>query len=142
MLDGAVPEEYPERGPAGPAGAPGARGLSGLPRSTKVAASLVLALCLIMSGGALISQQLQQNSFQNTINTGHAQRLAAEAAQAKAQAAQGAAIEAKLCSIFMPISTLKAPAGNAADNPSRLFEQNLEARLALVAPALDCKKSK
>lgn len=121
-------------------GGPGQK--RGFTRRERWFAGLVLILCLVMSGGTLISQQLQQNSFQNTISTGHASRLAAEAAQAKAQAAQGAAIEAKLCSIFMPIASLKAPSGAGSSNPSRLFDQQLEARLAQVAPALNCKKAK
>jgi hypothetical protein len=86
-----------------------------------------------MSGGALISQQVQQNDFQNTIARNHAKNEAV-------QAAEGAAVEVKLCAIFLPITSLKAPPGNPVDNPSRLFEQQLEARLAQVAPALDCKK--
>jgi hypothetical protein len=86
-----------------------------------------------MSGGALISQQVQQNDFENTLNRNHAKTL-------QVQAAASAAVEAKLCAIFLPITSLKAPPGNPVDNPSRLFEQQLEARLAQVAPALDCKK--
>jgi hypothetical protein len=105
----------------------------GLTRRWRWVAMIALTLVVIMSGGTLISQQIQQNSFQATIARNHAKNV-------QQQEAQAAAIEAKLCAIFEPIASLKAPPGSAADNPSRAFEQMLEVRLAQVAPALECKK--
>lgn len=128
--------ELPSRGPAGATGATGAQGArgSGLSRGAKLFAGVMLFLTVVMSGGTLLSQQLQQNSFEATIARNHQKNLQAQAAQAQA-------VEAKLCAIFLPIVSLKAPPGSPADNPSRLFEQQLEAKLAQVAPALSCKKT-
>jgi hypothetical protein len=82
---------------------------------------LMLVFTVILSAGALISQQIQQNSFQDS------------------QRAQGAAEQAKLCSVLLPLAALKAPSGTAADNPSRLYEQQQEAKLSELAPAVGCK---
>jgi uncharacterized protein HemX len=71
------------------------------------------------------------------------QRQAAQ--QEAVQRAQGAAIERKLCTSLEPLAaltTLKPPAGNPADNPSRAFEQQLVVKLAPLAqlgPDLGCK---
>jgi hypothetical protein len=92
-----------------------------LTRAQKWIGGLALLLCVGMSGGALASQQVQQGSFESTTAAGHA------------------AVQKQLCAIFEPIASLKAPAGDAS-NPSRLFDQQLEAKLAEVAPVLKCKK--
>jgi hypothetical protein len=113
-------------------GGPGQK--RGFTRRERWLAFIVLGLCLVMSGGALLSQQLQQNNFQNTIARNHARNL-------QVQAAQAAAVDTKLCAIFLPIAALKAPPGDGGSNPSRLFEQQLEAKLSRVASALDCKQA-
>jgi hypothetical protein len=126
VIPPAVP---PERGPAGETGAVGATGPAGVSRRVKFFAGLFLALVVVMSGGTLISQQLQQNQFESTITTNHNANL-------QRQAAQGAAIEAKLCKTLKPLeplAELKAPPGDPAANPSRAFEQQLVIRLAPLA---------
>lgn len=116
-------EDNPVLGPALP---PGKRGLT---RRERWFAGGAVVLAVVMSGATLISQQLQQNSFETTINTNHNANL-------ERQAAQAAAVEAKLCKSLKPLeplATLKAPVGNPASNPSRAFEQQLVIRLAPLA---------
>jgi uncharacterized protein HemX len=100
------------------------------PREKWFAAAL-LVLVVITGAGNLWSSYLQNRHFQQ-------QFVQAQQQAAAAQRAQGAIVEAKLCSIFLPIADLKAPAGDGSSNPSRLFEQQLEAKLAQIAPALGC----
>jgi hypothetical protein len=124
-----------EDSPVLPAGAPAPVVVHKLvlSRWQKWLGGLALALCVGMSGGALVSQQAEQRGFENLLAARHQ-------AAVKAQAAQGAALDKKLCDIFEPIASLKAPAGPAAGNPSRVFEQELELNLSKVAPALECRK--
>ena len=64
-----------------------------------------------------------------------------------AQRRQGAQLEQKLCATLDPLAglaTLKPPAGNPGDNPSRAYEQRLSAKLAPLAqlgPDLGCGKA-
>lgn len=100
-----------------------------LTRGERLFAAGALTLLVVLSGGTLISQQLQQNSFETTITTNHNANLAR-------QAAQGAAVEAKLCKTLKPLeplAELRAPAGDPVSNPSRAFEQQLVIRLAPLA---------
>jgi hypothetical protein len=104
----------------------------GFTRRERWLAGLTLLLSLIMSGGALLSGQLQQNSFEHTISVNHAHNLSVQAAQARAE-------QARLCAALLPLAALKAPAGSSASNPSRAFEQKQQAILAKVAPAAGCR---
>lgn len=106
-----------------------------LTRREKVFAVSLLVLVLVMGAGALLSGYMQNSAWQRQYGQGQQQAAAqARAAQQK----QSALVQAQLCSIFVPIAQLKAPAGNAAD-PSRMWEQKVEAKLALVALVLKCK---
>lgn len=109
-------------------------GRRGLTKWERRGIAVMLGLAVLMSGGSLLSQHVQQGSFEHTIAVRHQANVAAQAS--------AAALEQKrLCEIFLPISSLKAPANTpGAVNPSRVFEQNLEAKLSEVAPALACKK--
>ncbi|HEY1700847.1 MAG TPA: hypothetical protein VGG75_14140 [Trebonia sp.] len=101
----------------------------GLTRREKLFAGAMILLFVVLSAGTLISQQLQQSSFETTITTNHNANL-------QRQAAQSAAIEAKLCKTLkplVPLAKLRAPAGDPASNPSRAFEQQLVIRLAPLA---------
>lgn len=122
-----------EETPAVPQGPPGPRGLAGkgVSRREKAFAGTMLLLVLVMGAGALLSGYMQNSSWQQQYARGQQQAAAT-------QRAQSALFVAKLCAIFEPIATLKAPSGDAS-NPSRLFDQHLEAKLALVAPLLGCK---
>jgi hypothetical protein len=60
------------------------------------------------------------------------------------QQRQGEQLEQRLCATLGPLAglaTLRPPAGNPGDNPSRAFEQDLSAKLAPLAqlgPDLGC----
>lgn len=129
-----LPPDEPHQGPAGPRGMTGMTGLTGrgITRREKLFAVTLLLLVLVMGAGSLLSGYVQNNRWQQKFTQSQQQ-------QAVAQQKAGAAITAQLCAIFEPIATLKAPAGDAS-NPSRIFEQKLEANLARVAPVLKCKK--
>jgi hypothetical protein len=69
------------------------------------------------------------------------------AAEQAAQRHAGQIVEQKLCATLAPLgslSSLEAPAGNPASNPSRAFEQRLVAKLQPLAELgadLGCPKS-
>jgi hypothetical protein len=127
-------------GPQGPPGPPGATGqtgptgrtaVTGISWRTRLLGAGLLFLLIVIGAGNLLSGYIQNRSFQEKFNQQQEQQ---RAAQEKASAA----FDAQLCAIFLPIAHLKAPPGTAVD-PSRLFEQQLEAKLALIAPVLRCK---
>jgi hypothetical protein len=102
----------------------------------------MLFLLIVIGTGNLLSGYLQNKHTQQQLsqqNQTFQQKFTEQQAQQKAaQQKASAAFDAQLCAIFLPIARLKAPPGTAAD-PSRLFEQQLEAKLALIAPVLRCK---
>lgn len=64
----------------------------------------------------------------------------AQAAQQQAaQRAQGVVLEAKLCSTLGKLAALKPPAGNAAANPARGYDQLMHETLAQLGPDIGCK---
>lgn len=135
-------------GPRGPKGATGEAG-KGLTKREKWFASIMLVLLVIGVAGCLLSQYLQQRSYeqgQAAAATASEQRQAAAAAAAKkSQEAQSALFLAKLCSSLKPLESLaglKPPVGDPATNPSRAFEQQLVLKLAPLAqlgPDVGCK---
>lgn len=100
-------------------GGPGQK--RGFTRRERWFAAVMMILAVVLGGGALLSQQLQQNSFVDS------------------QRQQATAEERKLCSVLLPLAALRAPAGDPTGNPSRAYEQNLEAKLSELAPAVGCK---
>lgn len=58
-----------------------------------------------------------------------------------AQQRQGAATENKLCTTLGALAALGPPAGSAAGNPSRGYEQRLHAVLAQLGPDLGCRRT-
>lgn len=113
-----------------------------LSRREKWFAAGLLVLVIITGAGNLVSSYMQNRHFQQQFVMGQQQQDAARAkaqkAAAVAQAKANAAFQAQLCSIFLPIAALKAPAGDPATQPGRIYEQQLEAKLAQIAPALKC----
>ncbi len=103
-----------------------------LTRREKLFAGSLLLLVLIMGAGALLSGYMQNSSWQRQFTQSQEQ-------QQEARQKQNEQFGKQLCAIFLPIAALKAPTGDAS-NPSRLFEQQLEAKLALIAPLLRCEK--
>jgi hypothetical protein len=108
-----------------------------LTRGAKWAAAGLLVLVVLTGGGNLLATHDQINS-QNAQNR----------AQRQQAAKQGAIVEQKLCSTlatFEPLSSLVAPPGNPAANPSRAYEQRLTRLLkplAQLGPDLGCRKGK
>lgn len=129
------------RGPKGEQGDEGKRGEQGLSRLQGRAVVVLFAIAVGLAVFAIfwVSHAVRASSSQQQ------QQAAAEQA---AQRAQGAALERKLCATLDPLAglaSLKPPAGNPADNPSRAYEQELSAKLAplaQLAPDLGCKAAK
>jgi hypothetical protein len=93
------------------------------------AAAVLLILTLVVGAANLwASYQFNQNA------------KAAEQRTVQAQQRQGREITVKLCHIFGGIAALKPPAGSAAANPSRAYEQNLHGYLAQVPSVLNCPR--
>lgn len=118
------------RGPKGEQGARGERGLSHLQGRAVVVLFLIAAGC----------------GVGNLFWTAHEVRASATAQQRQAaaeqaaQRAQGAVLEKQLCSTLNRLAALKPPAGNAARNPARGYDQQLHAVLSGLSPDLGCKK--
>lgn len=102
-----------------------------LSRREKWFATVLLILVIITGAGNLISSYMQNRHFQDQFTQGQAQQDAQ-------QARDNAAFQQQLCSIFVPIAELKAPAGDPAQ-PGWLYDHQLEAKLAQIAPALKCR---
>jgi hypothetical protein len=119
-----------DAGAKGDKGEPGARGRrgEGMPRGARRAIVSLFALTLALSGASIL------------FAVGYYHREAA------AQQRQGELLEQRLCATLDPLAglaTLRPPAGNPADNPSRAFEQQLAVKLATLAqlgPDLGCGK--
>lgn len=62
-------------------------------------------------------------------------------ASVAAQQRQGAVIESKLCTTLGALAALQPPAGSAAGNPSRAYEQRLHAVLAQLGPDIGCRRT-
>jgi len=90
---------------------------------------IAVALMLVMSGGTLVSQQIQQASFTNSFNS-----------QRSAQAAQSAVLSKKLCTTLHALASLKAPESGAGPTQAgRVYEQRLQSTLAELYGDVGCK---
>jgi hypothetical protein len=131
-----------EQGETGETGKRGERGLSWRVRWA-IVVLFVLAIVPGAAGVALVVHEADVNAAAQRQQQAAQQRAAA--AEHAAQQRAGAVIVARLCLSLEPLeglAQLKPPAGNAHDNPSRAYEQQLSARLAPLAqlgPDLGCK---
>jgi len=87
----------------------------------------LLVLTLITGGGNLWASWDQV----------HAYKAGQQREQQAAQRA-GALIEQRLCTTLGRLAADKPPAGSAARNPSRAYEQELHSTLAQLGPDLGC----
>lgn len=124
-------ERMAVQGPRGQQGEQGERGAAGLSRPVRRALVFLFALAVTLAAFGLF-----------WINHAvHGSQAAIQAAQEREQlAAQraGQQIEAKLCATLGKLAALQPPAGSAAANPSRAFEQDLHATLAQLGPDIGC----
>jgi hypothetical protein len=123
--------EADERLPVGPRGAQGRqgeRGERGLSRRVRWAIVGLFVLGAGVGAGNLLFTAHEVNA-----NAG------AQRQQRAAQRAQGELLEQKLCATLGRLSALRPPAGNAATNPARGYDQQLHATLAQLGPDLGCK---
>jgi hypothetical protein len=123
-----VSSEANERLPVGPRGAKGERGERGL--SWRVRWSILALFVVAFGVGA---GNLYWTAHEVNANAG------AQRQQQAAQRAQGELLEQKLCATLGRLSALRPPAGNAAANPARAYDQQLHATLAQLGPDLGCK---
>jgi hypothetical protein len=89
-------------------------------KGTRLGAVLLLLAVLLMGVASVVSSYLEWNHYIDS------------------QRAQGAAIDARLCSTLDKLAALKAPAGPAGTNPSRAYEQQLAMTLAELKNDIGC----
>lgn len=127
------------QGDKGAKGDKGERG-EGMSPGTRRAIVMLFALSVALSVA----------SFLAGVNYYHRQAAAQQhqaVTEQKAQQRQGELIEQRLCTTLAPLAglaTLRPPAGNPTDNPSRAYEQQQAAKLAPLAqlgPDLGCGKA-
>lgn len=97
-------------------------------RGARRAAIGLLVLTLIVGGGNLWASYAQ---VQADKAAQHREQVAAQRA--------GALIEQRLCTTLRRLAADQPPAGSAAQNPSRAYEQSLHATLAQLGPDIGCK---
>lgn len=102
-----------------PAGLPVPRGTVLTRRTLRSVATLVL-LGLLVTGANLLWTAHAVRSFQSS------------------QQQQGQILGRRLCQTFGALAALKPPAGSAAANPSRAYEQSLHATLDQLGVDLGC----
>jgi hypothetical protein len=90
-------------------------------RSTRLVLIGFLVLLVVLGAGNLLSGYLQFRSFTAS------QRQASQVT------------EQKLCATLVSLATLKPPTGSGVDNPSRLYEQKLAAKLAELSTDIECQ---
>jgi hypothetical protein len=73
------------------------------------------------------------------VNSTHAKFEQQQAAQQAAQRRAGELVGRAICTTLGKLAALKPPAGSAAANPSRAYEQQLHATLDQLGPDLGCK---
>lgn len=100
-------------------------------RSTRWMLGIFLSLLLVVGAGNLTSSWLQNRHTE--------QQFAQAQKEAKAQSQ---ALEQRLCNTLVSLATLKPPAGNGTDNPSRLYEQKLAAKLAELSTDIECEAAR
>lgn len=110
----------------------------------KMAIAIMIILIILVGAGNLTATYQQGQQIRDQQAQQDAKDKAQTKAQREAQRAAGAALERKLCTTLGPLAvlaTLKPPAGNPRDNPSRAYEQRLAAAVAPLAqlgPDLGC----
>jgi type VI protein secretion system component VasK len=100
-------------------------------RGTRLAALGLLVLALILGGANIVSSYFQNRSFESEL----AQQYRTTEQQ---QQAQGKLIDSKLCATLSRLAALKPPSGDAGNNPSRAYEQQLAMTLAQLKPDVGC----
>jgi hypothetical protein len=118
------------RGPAGPAGPAGVAG-KGFSRREKWFAVIMLCLLIVGVAGCLLSEYMQQKSYERG-----QQQLAS--AQASARAKQSDQFMARLCGTLKPLASLVPPPGSASDL-SRQYLIRQHNVLAQLGPAVGCR---
>ena len=124
--------EADERFPVGPQGAKGEQGAQGERGLSRLQGRAIVVLFLIGALGGTV------NLFW-TARTVHAYQAAQSQEQA-AQQRQGALVEQRLCTTLGRLAANKPPAGNAASNPSRAWEQQQHTILAQLGGDVGCRR--
>jgi hypothetical protein len=109
------------QGEQGERGKQGEQGTAGLSTAVRRAVLFLFALSMILTIGDLF-----WNAHQ--VNTSRA-----------ANHRQSVATERKICTEVNGLASLKPPAGNPADNPSRAYLQGLHVRFTEISRDLGCK---
>ena len=90
-------------------------------RSTRLVLISFLVLLVIVGVGNLWSSYLEYRHFTSV------------------QKQAGQVVEQRLCATLVSLAALKPPAGSGTDNPSRLYEQKLAAKLAELSTDIECQ---
>lgn len=126
----------------GPKGEQGERGMSWLQGWAVV---FLFGLAVVLAALSLLWNSYEVNANAAAQRSQQAAQLQQAAAEQAAQQRAGAEIVGKLCTSLEPLTglaRLKPPAGDAATNPSRAYEQQqyaILAPLAQLGPDLGCK---
>ena len=100
--------------------------------------SLFLLALLVMTIAGLVSSYLEYKHFSQSQSQQDASNQSVQRRQQTTQDKQNASEQAKLCSTLTGLAALKAPAGNSIDNPSRAYEQSLQAKLSELSTDIGC----
>lgn len=96
----------------------------------------VLLLAVVLTGGAnLWATYAMNRHFEDQFR----QQLKQQQAQQQTQQLAQQQTDAKICSSFQKLADLKPPAGNAADNPSRAYDQRQHDILVGIGTDIGCK---
>lgn len=121
-------------GQPGPKGDKGDRG-EGMTKGAKQAIVFLFAMTLVLAVANLLFTAHYTNDTQ-------ARLAQQQAAQQAAQRRAGLLIEEKICADVGTMASIVPPAGSAAANPSRAFEQDEHEAWAGLYADLGCKELK
>lgn len=100
----------------------------------------VLLLAVVLTGGAnLWATYAMNRHFEDQFRQQTQQQQTQQQAQQQTQQLAQQQTDAKICSSFQKLADLKPPAGNAADNPSRAYDQRQHDILVGIGTDIGCK---
>ena len=103
--------------------------------TVKTATAALLALVLVVGGGNLWASWDESHAVGTQLNTFKRQLAAQQAAQRRA----GGQVEKAICTDVGTMAGIPPPAGAAAANPSRAYEQAEHRAWSGLVRGLDCK---
>lgn len=106
--------------------------------TAKRAQVILLFLVLVVGGGNLLATRAQVHHQAAVQAADHAAHIRLYHREQAEQAKQGQRVVMLICTTMGKLAALKPPAGNAAANPSRAYEQELHATLDQLGPDLGC----